>query len=121
MLLMIQPASLQDAAMRFGFLMAGFAWVVVWNVDWRMFVRAYTRREPPPRWAVIALRGFAALCLLGAGYKLLQGIIHYRGEMNLYWNSLKVAAPVFLVIVSMTYFTDWLARTKKQRAEQQKP
>jgi hypothetical protein len=55
-----------EEVMTTGFLLAGFAWTLWWNLDWQRFIKFYgISNRSYPRIA-IGLRVFFALCALGA-------------------------------------------------------
>ncbi len=105
----------RNQAMTLGFLMAGFAWTLWWNIDWQRFIKFYGVSGPPyRRWIEVAFRGFFALCSLGAGRELLRQLLERSRPAQFYRNAFLIAAAWFIVIVIMVKALEWLANRRKK-------
>src|SRR5215469_2690539 len=99
-----------------GFLLAGFAWTLWWNLDWQRYIKFYGVGAPPyRRWMVIGVRGFFASCFLGAAYGLLQRLLERTRPTQFYRNALLIGVAWFVVIVLMVKAVEWLAKRRKER------
>ena|SRR5215472_9030550 len=99
-----------------GFLLAGFAWTLWWNLDWRRYIKFYGINNPYDHpWIAIGLRAFFAACSLGAADDLARRVIQRTRPARFYLDSLLVAAVWFLVIVLMVRAVEWMnsKRTRK--------
>src|SRR5271169_4759548 len=98
-----------EEVMTTGFLMAGFAWTLWWNLDWRRFVKFYGVSGPPYRpWVAIGFRIFFALCLLGAAGDIGRRLLHDVRPARFYSQSCLVAAAWLVLIVLMVKTVEWL-------------
>jgi hypothetical protein len=101
--------------MTLGFLMAGFAWTLWWNIDWQRFIKFYGISGPPyRRWIEVAFRGFFALCSLGTGRELLRQLLVRPRPAQFYRNAVLIAAAWFIVIVIMVKAGEWLSNRRKK-------
>ena len=107
-----------EDVMRTGFLAAGFAWTLWWNIDWRRFIKFYEpivpKAAPYRRWVEIGLRIFFALCSLGAGGDLWQQLFHGTRPDGYYRQVLVVAAIWSAVIFAMVHAVEWLNSMRKR-------
>jgi hypothetical protein len=102
-----------------GFFLAGFAWTLWWNLDWRRYVKFYGIRNPSNHpLVVIGLRVFFAACSFGAADDLAQRLFQKTRSARFYWDSVLVAAAWFLVIVFMVKTIEWMnsKRARKHHA-----
>jgi hypothetical protein len=91
-----------------GFLLAGFAWVLWWNLDWRRYIKAYGISNPSDHpWIAKGLRVFFAICLLGGTYEVGHLLFQKTRPVQFYWHSFLVAAAWFVVIVVMVKIVEW--------------
>lgn len=98
-------------AMVIGFLIAGFAWTLWWNIDWQRYLRFYRVSGPPYRRSTtIAFRGFFALCSLGAAEALLRRLLERTRPAQFYLNAFLIAVAWLAVIVVMVTSVEWLAK-----------
>ena len=105
----------QNEAMTIGFLMAGFAWTLWWNIDWQRFIKFYGVSGPPyRRWVEAAFRGFFALCSVGAGEQLARQLMERSRPAQFYRNSFLMAVAWFIVIVMMVKAVEWLSNRRKK-------
>lgn len=104
----------RNDAMVIGFLIAGFAWTLWWNIDWQRYIKFYGVSGPPyRRWITIAFRGFFALCSLGAADALLQRLLERTRPAQIYRNAFLIAVAWFIAIVVMVKAVEWLANRKR--------
>jgi hypothetical protein len=100
-----------------GFLCAGFAWSIWWNLDWQRFVKFYVRGGPPYRGGLeIGFRTFFAACLVGAGIELAERILERGWSLSFYEKTVCVAAVWFAVIILMVKTVEWFGKRSKPQA-----
>lgn len=98
-----------DDVMATGSLLAGFAWTLWWNFDWRRYVRFYGVKNPSDHLLIaIVLRAFFASCSAGAAYQLGQTLFRKAQSFQFYWHSFLVAATIFVVIILIVWTTEWM-------------
>jgi hypothetical protein len=112
--------------MDLGFLLAGFAWSLWWNIDWRRYIKFYVRNGPPYRRGVeIGFRVFFAACSLGAGYDLAGRLFQSIRPIKFYRDVLVVAGVWFIVIILAVKTMEWINSRRKStispRGEPPKP
>lgn len=96
-------------AMTLGFLIAGFAWTVWWNIDWQRFIKFYGVTGPPYRlWIATAFRIFFALCSLGAVGEILRRLVERARPAKFYLSAFVIAVAWFVAIVLMVKAVEWL-------------
>jgi hypothetical protein len=99
-----------------GFLMAGFAWTLWWNIDWQRFIKFYGISGPPYHpWIKAGFRIFFALCSLGAAIDLRRRLLEETRPYKFCWDALVVAADWFIVIVLLVKIVEWV--TSKRRGK----
>lgn len=105
----------RNEVMTIGFLMAGFAWTLWWNIDWQRFIKFYGVSGPPyRRWIEVAFRGFVALCSLGMGEHLLRRLLERTRPAQFYRNAFLIAAAWFIAIVLMVKAVEWLSKRRNK-------
>ena len=103
-----------------GFLMAGFAWTLWWNVDWQRFIKFYGVSGPPyRRWITTAIRGFFALCSLGTAVALLQRLLERTRSAQFYRDAFLIAGAWFVAIVALVKAVEWLANRRRKTTDSQ--
>ena len=103
-----------EEVMTIGFLMAGFAWTLWWNIDWRRFIKFYGISGPPYRpWIKKGFRIFFALCSLGAAIDLRRLLLEETRPGKFYWDALVFAAAWFIAIVLLVKSVEWIARKRR--------
>jgi hypothetical protein len=109
------PQLPNQQVMTTGFFLAGFAWTLWWNLDWRRFIKFYGISGPPDRlWVTIAFRIFFALCSLGAADDLGRRLLQEVRPVRFYSQCLLVAAAWFAVIVLLVKTVEWLNSKRKK-------
>jgi len=104
----------RNEVMVIGFLMAGFAWTLWWNIDWQRYIKFYGVSGPPYRhWVTIAFRGFFALCSLGAAEVLLRRLLERARPVQFYRKAFLISVAWFVVIVLMVKAVEWLAKRRR--------
>jgi hypothetical protein len=104
-----------EDVMTVGFLMAGFAWTLWWNIDWQRFIKLYGMSGPPYRsWIKTGFRIFFALCSLGAAIELRRRLLEGTRPGKFYWGALVVAAAWFIVIVLLVKTVEWVASKRRR-------
>jgi hypothetical protein len=105
----------RNQAMMLGFLMAGFAWTLWWNIDWQRFIKFYGVSGPPyRRWIEVAFRGFFALCSLGAGRELLRELLERSRPAHFYRDAFLIAGLWSIAIVLMVKVVEWFSNRRKK-------
>jgi hypothetical protein len=105
----------RNDAMVIGFLMAGFAWTLWWNIDWQRFIKFYGVNGPPyRRWIEVAFRGFFALCSLGAAEQLWRRLLERTRPAQFYRDAFLIAVAWFIVIVLMVKAVEWLSNRRNK-------
>jgi len=105
-----------EEVMTTGFRLAGFAWTLWWNLDWRRFIKFYGISGPPYRpWVVIGFRIFFALCSLGAAENLGRRLLPEIRPVRFYSDCLIAAAAWFAAIVLLVITVEWLNGKRKKR------
>ena len=103
-----------EDVMTIGFLMAGLAWTLWWNIDWQRFIKFYGISGPPYRsWIKTGFRIFFALCSLGAAIDLRRRLLEGTRPYKFYWDGLVVAAAWFIVIVLLVKIVEWVASKRR--------
>lgn len=109
--------AINQDAMRLGFLCAGFAWTLWWNIDWRRFIKFYVPSGPPyRRWVEIVLRVFFAACSLGAADDLISQFREQSRPFGFYKEVAVIAVAWFAVIVVMVKTVEWFAARRKPKS-----
>jgi hypothetical protein len=105
-----------DGVMVTGFLLAGLAWTLWWNLDWRRFIKFYGISGPPYRpWVAIGFRIFFALCSLGAAEDLGRRLLQEGRPVRFYSDCLLVAVAWFTAIILLVRTVEWLNRKREKR------
>ena len=103
--------------MTIGFLMAGFAWTLWWNIDAQRFIKFYGISGPPYHpWIKTGFRIFFALCSLGAAVDLWRRLQERTRPENFYRDALAVAAVWFIVIVLLVKIVEWVANKRRGKS-----
>jgi hypothetical protein len=105
-----------EEVMTTGFLLAGLAWTLWWNLDWRRFIKFYGVNNPSYHpWAARGLRVFFALCSLGAAGDLGHRLLQIPRPVQFYWDSFVVAAVWFVAIILLVKTVEWMNSKRKRR------
>jgi hypothetical protein len=100
-----------EDAMTIGVLVAGFAWTLWWNLDWRRYLKFYGIKGPAyPAWVQIPFRIFFAACSLGTAAELGRRLLQKSHPIGFYFACLKVAGACFVVIVLMVFIAERATR-----------
>jgi hypothetical protein len=98
-----------------GFLLAGLAWTLWWNLDWRRFIKFYGISGPQYRpWVAIGFRIFFALCSLGAAENLGRRLLQEVRPVQFHSECLLEAAAWFTVFVLLVKTVEWLNSKRKK-------
>ena len=96
-----------------GFLLAGFAWTLWWNLDWRRFLKFYRINGPTySSWLTLGFRIFFASCSIGAGIEVGRLLFQGPRSVRFYSECLLGAAAWFTVFVLMVKAAEQLNRKK---------
>ena len=102
-------------SMIIGFLMAGFAWTLWWNIDWQRFIKFYGVSGPLyRRWITVAFRGFFALCSIGTADALLQRLLERTRPAQFCRNAFLIAVAWFAVIVLIVKAVEWFGNRSRK-------
>ena len=105
-----------DDAIGIGFLIAGFAWTLWWNLDWRRYLRFYGVRSPTyPVWVEAPSRIFFAMCSSGAGLELGQRLLQRRHPVQFYFECLLDAVALFALIVAMVFMAEMTMKRRESK------
>src|SRR6476660_7369653 len=106
-----------DDVMTIGFIAAGFAWTVWWNLDWRRYLKFYGIKGPAyPHWIQLPFRGFFALCSLGAASELWRQLLYGGRTGRFYFECLLAAGAWFGVIVIMVRIAESVMNNGESKA-----
>jgi hypothetical protein len=107
---------LNDDAITIGFMVAGFAWTIWWNLDWRRYLMFYGIKGPTyPVWVQLLFRTFFALCSLGAAVGLGRRLLLSARPIQFYFHCLLVAGAWFTAIVLMVLAAESMMTKRGKR------
>ena len=109
-------AVMEMNAFVFGFIVAGYLFVLWWNIEWKRIIKFWMWSGPPYRRSVeILFRTFFALCLAAGAFDLWRRVQEKARPSRFYRDAGIFAAVCLAVMVFMLVSVERVDRWRKRR------